>query len=68
MKVVHVLGQGGFGCVKLVKYPRLPKQSFALKSIRKARVIQTGQQEHVVAEKDIMAAMDSPFVAKFYRY
>ena len=62
-----ILGQGGFGCVKLVSVPGLPKHAFALKSIRKAKIILSGQEQHVLAEKNIMMEMKSPFLGKLHR-
>ncbi|CAK8686339.1 unnamed protein product [Clavelina lepadiformis] len=67
LKTLKVLGQGGFGCVKLVRVPGLLKSAFALKCIRKAKIIKTGQQQHVLAERNIMLAMKSPFIGTLYR-
>uniref|UniRef100_H2ZCA4 Protein kinase domain-containing protein n=1 Tax=Ciona savignyi TaxID=51511 RepID=H2ZCA4_CIOSA len=67
LEVLRVLGQGGFGCVKLVRVPGIANCAFALKAIRKAKIVQTGQQQHVLAEKNIMLAAKSPFIAKLYR-
>ncbi|XP_078494369.1 cGMP-dependent protein kinase 1-like isoform X1 [Ciona intestinalis] len=67
LKVIRILGQGGFGCVKLVQVPGLSNCAFALKAIRQAKIVKTGQQQHVLAEKNIMLAAKSPFIARLYR-
>jgi len=67
LQVLGVLGQGGFGCVKLVKIPKITKKAFALKSIKKAKIVKLGQQEHVIAERQIMLSLKSPFTGKLYR-
>uniref|UniRef100_F7A4Y2 cGMP-dependent protein kinase n=1 Tax=Ciona intestinalis TaxID=7719 RepID=F7A4Y2_CIOIN len=66
-RVIRILGQGGFGCVKLVQVPGLSNCAFALKAIRQAKIVKTGQQQHVLAEKNIMLAAKSPFIARLYR-
>ena len=40
--------------------------TYALKRIRKNRVLETGQQEHIVNEKKIMAALNSNFCGKLF--
>ena len=68
MQTLKVLGQGGFGCVTLVAVPGLEKHAFALKAIRKAKIVKSGQEQHVLAEKEIMLAMKSPFIGRLHRY
>ncbi|NXF39481.1 KGP2 kinase, partial [Nyctibius bracteatus] len=52
--------------------PRLPAQVrcrgrlLALKRIRKARVVRTGQQEHVRTERRVLAGSHSPFVVGLF--
>lgn len=68
IQTIQILGQGGFGCVKLVSVPGLPQHAFALKAIRKARIIKTGQQQHILAEKNILLDMRSNFIGRLHRY
>ena len=65
--MLAVLGQGGFGYVKLCKVPGITKSSFALKSIKKAKIVKQGQQQHVVAERSIQMSLKSPFTGKLYK-
>ncbi|KAM6323565.1 LOW QUALITY PROTEIN: cGMP-dependent protein kinase 1-like [Aegotheles albertisi] len=58
-----VLGTGGFGRVELV---RSRDGLFALKRIRKDRVVRTQQQEHVRTERRVLAGSHSPFVVGFF--
>jgi hypothetical protein len=48
--------------VKLVSVNGVPDRAFALKCIQKARVVQYGQQRHIMDEKNILMQIDSPFL------
>ncbi|XP_076626796.1 cGMP-dependent protein kinase, isozyme 1 [Colletes latitarsis] len=61
------LGVGGFGRVELVTLQSDPNKSFALKKLKKKVMVEQQQQEHVLNEKHIMQACDSPFVCKLYQ-
>lgn len=58
------LGVGGFGRVELVTLKSDPQKSFALKRLKKKVMVEQQQQEHVLNEKHIMQACDSPFICK----
>jgi len=62
-KNLGVLGVGSFGRVSLVKDPN-DKHTYSLKSVRKNRVVETGQQEHMKNERAVMAILDCPFIVK----
>lgn len=59
------LGVGGFGRVELVTLKSDPDKSFALKKLKKKVMVDQQQQEHVLNEKHIMQACDSPFICKY---
>ncbi|XP_018363747.1 PREDICTED: cGMP-dependent protein kinase 1-like isoform X2 [Trachymyrmex cornetzi] len=61
------LGVGGFGRVELVTLRSNPNKSFALKKLKKKVMVEQQQQEHVLNEKHIMQACDSPFICKLYQ-
>ncbi|XP_034942129.1 ATP-binding cassette sub-family C member Sur-like [Chelonus insularis] len=61
------LGVGGFGRVELVTLRADPDKSFALKKLKKKTMVDQQQQEHVLNEKCIMQACDSPFICKLYQ-
>ncbi len=63
MREVGVLGKGTFGKVNLVEH-RPSKMKFAMKAMRKDALIDQGQVEHVLAEKDILSLCSHPFIIK----
>jgi len=62
LKIIKALGAGGFGLVKLVQVKGINERAFALKCIQKARVVQYGQQRHIMDEKKILMEMQSTFI------
>ena len=54
LRVISTLGVGGFGRVELVQLQQDPKRSFALKQMKKAQIVETRQQQHIMSEKEIM--------------
>jgi len=67
LKIIKPLGAGGFGLVKLVTVKGVDDRAFALKCIQKHRVVQYGQQRHIMDEKNILAIMESPFILGLHR-
>ncbi|CAG5109480.1 Oidioi.mRNA.OKI2018_I69.chr2.g4012.t2.cds [Oikopleura dioica] len=67
LTVVKNLGAGGFGLVKLVTVKGIDNRAFALKCIQKCRVVEYGQESHVMDEKNILAEMQSPFILGLLR-
>merc|ERR1712117_459145 len=56
-----ILGKGAFGLVSLVVDPNTNK-SYALKAIKKAQIVELGQQSHIINEKRVMEKMNTPFL------
>merc|ERR1711892_881405 len=67
LTIIKPLGAGGFGLVKLVKVKGIEDRAYALKCIQKHRVVQYGQQRHIMDEKNILAIMESPFILGRHR-
>jgi CRP-like cAMP-binding protein len=68
-KMKYVLGSGSFGVVTLAEYradKSQPPTNYALKSLSKLAVIETGQLRHVMDERRILSIMDSHFILKLY--
>jgi serine/threonine protein kinase len=65
LEIVGTLGRGSFGLVQLVKHKKNGK-TFALKQISKSQVVELGQQEHVMSEKNVMSSLDHPFIIKLH--
>ncbi|KAH6634044.1 kinase-like domain-containing protein [Chaetomium sp. MPI-SDFR-AT-0129] len=68
-ETVRVLGRGSFGVVKLVREHRRG-QVYAMKVIKKNRMLKTSQEGHLRAERDILVASEGsrwivPLVASF---
>ncbi|XP_023228963.1 cGMP-dependent protein kinase, isozyme 2 forms cD4/T1/T3A/T3B-like [Centruroides sculpturatus] len=67
LRVVSTLGVGGFGRVELVQIANDPSRSFALKVMRKAQIVETRQQQHIMSEKKIMEETNCDFIVKLYK-
>merc|ERR1711936_895236 len=67
-QMIATLGVGGFGRVELVMIAGDTKQrSFALKQMKKAQIVETKQQQHIMSEKEIMEESDCHFIVKLYK-
>lgn len=60
-------GVGGFGRVELVQIKNDTSRSFALKQMKKAQIVETRQQQHIMSEKDIMAEANCDFIVKLFK-
>mmetsp|Transcript_89224 Transcript_89224/g.139628 ORF Transcript_89224/g.139628 Transcript_89224/m.139628 type:complete len:825 (-) Transcript_89224:234-2708(-) len=65
LKVLGLLGCGGFGAVELVEHQK-SSQSFALKAVSKGYIVQTGMKESISNEKNILTMTNSPFIIKLF--
>ena len=70
-EVVTFLGQGSFGSVKLVKAKVAEEEGgevklYALKTMGKKYIADSGQVEHTLTERKIVLTMDHPNVLKVY--
>jgi protein kinase A len=66
LQVLGTLGKGSFGFVQLVK-DRETGTTYALKAVSKAQIVETGQQAHILSEKNVMLQLDSPFLVKLWQ-
>ena len=55
LRILATLGVGGFGRVELVQILNNATRSYALKKMKKAQIVETRQQQHIMSEKEIMA-------------
>lgn len=67
LQIITTLGVGGFGRVELVQLNNDNTQSFALKVMKKAQIVETRQQQHILSEKIIMEESNCDFIVKLYR-
>jgi serine/threonine protein kinase len=63
--VMRTLGTGSFGRVHLVK-EKDGKQFFAMKALTKSEIVKNRQIEHTINEKNILAALDHPFIVRLH--
>ncbi|XP_063985883.1 cGMP-dependent protein kinase, isozyme 2 forms cD5/T2 isoform X2 [Diachasmimorpha longicaudata] len=67
LRPLATLGVGGFGRVELVQIAGDNSRSFALKQMKKAQIVETRQQQHIMSEKRIMGEADCDFVVKLFK-
>nr|ABG56236.1 PKG/For protein [Lobesia botrana] len=67
LRIIATLGIGGFGRVELVQIQGDPSRSFALKQMKKAQIVETRQQQHIMSEKEIMSEMNCEFIVRLYK-
>jgi len=58
---IGILGAGAFGTVTLVVNQKTD-ESYALKAIRKAQILELGRHSNVLSEKQVMMNLDNPFL------
>ncbi|CAO3675815.1 unnamed protein product [Umbelopsis ramanniana] len=62
---IKVIGKGAFGEVRLVQKEDTGK-IYAMKTLRKADMMQKDQLAHVKAERDVLAESNSPWIVQLY--
>ncbi|CAH1108227.1 unnamed protein product [Psylliodes chrysocephalus] len=65
--ILTTLGVGGFGRVELVQIKGRPTKSYALKQMKKAQIVETRQQQHIMSEKEIMGEANCDFIVKLFK-
>lgn len=63
--IVSVIGRGFFGKVMLCERKET-KEQFAIKSVHKARLVQAGRPEAIVAERNVMMLINHPFIIQLH--
>ncbi|KAI1725143.1 protein kinase domain-containing protein [Ditylenchus destructor] len=66
LKRIATLGVGGFGRVELVCINGDKSKTFALKALKKKHIVDTRQQEHIFAERNIMMETRSDWIVRLY--
>ncbi|CAB3371559.1 Hypothetical predicted protein [Cloeon dipterum] len=67
LRIISTLGVGGFGRVELVQINGDNHRSFALKQMKKAQIVETRQQQHIMSEKEIMGEANCDFIVKLFK-
>nr|API61677.1 egl-4 [Acrobeloides sp. NJ] len=66
LKRIATLGVGGFGRVELVCINGDKSRTFALKALKKKHIVDTRQQEHIFAERNIMMETKTDWIVRLY--
>jgi cGMP-dependent protein kinase len=62
---IGLLGCGGFATVELMEH-RVSKETYAMKCLSKGYIVQTGMQDSVMNERNILLMTNSPFIIKLF--
>ena len=63
--IVRVIGRGFFGKVMLVER-KDTKELYAIKSVQKAKLLESGRPQTIVAERNIMMLVKNPFIIQLH--
>jgi len=64
-ELLTIIGRGAFGEVKLCR-AKSTGQVYAMKKLKKSEMLSRGQVEHVRAERNLLAEVDSHCIVKLY--
>lgn len=67
LKRIATLGVGGFGRVELVCINGDKGRTYALKALKKKHIVDTRQQEHIFAERNIMLETRTDWIVRLYK-
>ncbi|KAI3892306.1 hypothetical protein MKW92_050025 [Papaver armeniacum] len=63
--LLTIIGRGAFGEVRICR-EKITGQVYAMKKLKKAEMLRRGQVEHVKAERNLLAEVDSTCIVKLY--
>ncbi|CAH2051148.1 unnamed protein product, partial [Thlaspi arvense] len=63
--LLTMIGKGAFGEVRVCR-EKTTGQVYAMKKLKKAEMLRRGQVEHVRAERNLLAEVDSNYIVKLY--
>ncbi|XP_042478355.1 serine/threonine-protein kinase 38-like isoform X2 [Macadamia integrifolia] len=64
-ELLTIIGRGAFGEVRLCR-EKATGHVYAMKKLKKSEMLRRGQVEHVKAERNLLAEVDSAFIVKLY--
>ncbi|KAL3699564.1 hypothetical protein R1sor_017586 [Riccia sorocarpa] len=64
-ELLTIIGRGAFGEVRLCR-EKSTTQVYAMKKLKKSEMLRRGQVEHVKAERNLLAEVDSNCIVKLY--
>ncbi|XP_031482485.1 uncharacterized protein LOC116252396 [Nymphaea colorata] len=63
--LLTIIGRGAFGEVRVCR-EKASGNVYAMKKLKKSEMLRRGQVEHVKAERNLLAEVDSPCIVKLY--
>ncbi|XP_072955704.1 uncharacterized protein [Typha angustifolia] len=64
-ELLTIIGRGAFGEVRLCR-EKTSSNVYAMKKLKKSEMLRRGQVEHVKAERNLLAEVDSAYIVKLY--
>ncbi|XP_010909479.1 uncharacterized protein [Elaeis guineensis] len=64
-ELLTIIGRGAFGEVRLCR-EKITRNVYAMKKLKKSEMLRRGQVEHVKAERNLLAEVDSAYIVKLY--
>ncbi|KAL5205401.1 hypothetical protein ABZP36_033610 [Zizania latifolia] len=64
-ELLTIIGRGAFGEVRLCR-EKSTSNVYAIKKLKKSEMLRRGQVEHVRAERNLLAEVDSAYIVKLY--
>lgn len=64
-ELLTIIGRGAFGEVRLCR-EKSTGHVYAMKKLKKSEMLRRGQVEHVKAERNLLAEVDSAYIVKLY--
>ncbi|KAH7545587.1 hypothetical protein FEM48_Zijuj01G0109300 [Ziziphus jujuba var. spinosa] len=64
-ELLTIIGRGAFGEVRLCR-EKATGNVYAMKKLKKSEMLRRGQVEHVKAERNLLAEVDSAYIVKLY--
>ncbi|XP_044979939.1 serine/threonine-protein kinase tricornered-like [Hordeum vulgare subsp. vulgare] len=64
-ELLTIIGRGAFGEVRLCR-EKTSRSVYAMKKLKKSEMLRRGQVEHVKAERNLLAEVDSAYIVKLY--
>lgn len=64
-ELLTIIGRGAFGEVRLCR-EKATGHVYAMKKLKKSEMLRRGQVEHVKAERNLLAEVDSAYIVKLY--
>lgn len=65
-RIISVIGRGVYGKVMLVEDAKNPSKKYAIKSIRKSKLVESDKVHTVLTERNVLAKCQHPFIVSLY--